>query len=135
MIVGIQRPWSVHAEVDSFEECCCCVWIPGLCTECVCVWMLSYLQLAYYDSNITGTLKFGAISNLDGIETKQLFVWLPVTGIYVDVPATPYIYFEVGVLTKRLALATFETPPKCSPDSHEGELHLSSLASSINTSF
>ncbi|KAG0578671.1 hypothetical protein M758_4G037700 [Ceratodon purpureus] len=71
-------------------------------------------QLAYYDQNITGTLKFGSISSLDGIETKQLFVWLPVTGIYVDVPATPYIYFEVGVLTKRLSLAVFETPPKCS---------------------
>jgi len=75
---------------------------------------LAYFQLAYYSQNITGKLKFGSISSLEGIQTKQLFVWLPVTGIYVDVPATPYIYFEVGVLTKRLALAVFDSPIKCS---------------------
>jgi hypothetical protein len=68
----------------------------------------------YYASNISGVLKFGKINSLDGIETKQLFVWLPVTGIYVDDPASPYIYFQVGVLTKRLAVAIFESAPKCS---------------------
>lgn len=68
----------------------------------------------YYAANISGVLKFGTINSLDGIETKQLFVWLPVTGIYVDEPASPYIYFQVGVLTKRLAVAIFESAPKCS---------------------
>jgi len=55
-----------------------------------------------------------------------------VTGIYVNVPATPYIYFEIGVLTKRLALAAFETPPKCKPGSRavEAGLHISSFVSS-----
>ncbi|XP_024373284.1 uncharacterized protein [Physcomitrium patens] len=84
-------------------------------------------QLAYYSRNITGQLKFGTISNLNGIETKQLFVWLPVTGIYVDVPATPYIYLEVGVLTKRLALAVFETPPKCSSHDADTGIHIPNL--------
>jgi hypothetical protein len=70
-------------------------------------------QLVYYAANISGVLKFGKINSLDGIETKQLFVWLPVTGIYVDDPASPYIYFQVGVLTKRLAVAIFESAPKC----------------------
>lgn len=86
-------------------------------------------QLAYYSQNITGKLKYGAISNLDGIETKQLFVWLPVTGIYVDVPSTPYIYFEVGVLTKRLALAVFETPIKCDAHHVQTGFHIPSWVS------
>jgi hypothetical protein len=70
---------------------------------------------------------------LDGIQTKQLFVWLPVTGIYVDVPATPYIYFEVGVLTKRLALAVFETPIKCNAH-HAADtgLHVPSWVSTLS---
>lgn len=54
----------------------------------------------------------------------------------MDVPATPYIYFEVGVLTKRLALAAFETPPKCTPGSDAVEAglhHISSLVSSFQT--
>lgn len=75
--------------------------------------ILCKFQLVYYASNISGVLKFGKINSLDGIETKQLFVWLPVTGIYVDDPASPYIYFQVGVLTKRLAVAIFESAPKC----------------------
>jgi hypothetical protein len=80
-----------------------------------------------------GILKFGTFSSLDGIETKQLFVWLPVIGIHVDVPATPYIYFEVGVLTKRLSLAVFETPPKCSSHALETLFHVPSWVSSYKT--
>nr|XP_024365974.1 uncharacterized protein LOC112277644 isoform X1 [Physcomitrium patens] len=84
-------------------------------------------QPAYYSKHITGKLKYGSISNLSGIQTKQLFVWLPVTGIYVDIPATPYIYFEVGVLTKRLSIAIFETPPRCSSHGVDTGIHVPNL--------
>lgn len=84
---------------------------------------LYFLQVVYYGKNISGQLSYGKIESLSGIQTQQLFVWLPVTGFYVDDPPTPYIYFQVGVLTKRLAKATFESEPKCRSHAFKEQLH------------
>lgn len=64
----------------------------------------------YYEKKITGKLSSGAIRNLQGIKAKQAFLWLPVTAIRVDPPS---IYFEVGVLSKKLSLSLFEKTPSC----------------------
>ncbi|KAL4198577.1 hypothetical protein AMTRI_Chr03g140870 [Amborella trichopoda] len=75
-----------------------------------------YLQfdyLVYYDKKITGTLGYGSISNLDGIEVKSLFFWFDVDGIKVDLPPSDYIYFEVGLITKKLDITQFQKVQSC----------------------
>jgi hypothetical protein len=67
----------------------------------------------YYNKKIEGELVAGAILNLNGIQAKQLFLWLPVTGIHVDPESPAYIYFEVGALSKKLSIALFDAPPTC----------------------
>lgn len=72
-----------------------------------------FQEQVYYNKKIEGELVAGAILNLNGIQAKQLFLWLPVTGIHVDPESPAYIYFEVGALSKKLSIALFDAPPTC----------------------
>ncbi|KAJ4978576.1 hypothetical protein NE237_009356 [Protea cynaroides] len=69
--------------------------------------------LVYYDQKITGKLNYGSITNLDGIEVKRFFLWLDVDEIRVDLPQTDYIYFQVGIINKRLDAGQFRTVHEC----------------------
>ncbi|KAL7109986.1 hypothetical protein ACP275_06G209100 [Erythranthe tilingii] len=66
-----------------------------------------------YQCNITGTVGYGKISNLSGVAAQELFLWLPVKGIQVDIPSSGLIYFDVGVVFKQFSLSFFETPKDC----------------------
>ncbi|XP_051142262.1 uncharacterized protein LOC127259162 [Andrographis paniculata] len=76
----------------------------------------------HYDMNISGVLGFGKIDALSGISAKDLFLWLPVIAIRVDIPSSGVIYFNVSVVSKQFSLSSFETPRDClaapSPDLH-----------------
>ncbi|XP_051116050.1 uncharacterized protein LOC127241170 [Andrographis paniculata] len=67
-----------------------------------------------YNCEITGNLSFGRIGNLSGVAAQELFLWLPVKGIQVDIPSSGLIYFDVGVVSKQFSLSFFETPQDCS---------------------
>ncbi|MCO5563939.1 hypothetical protein L7F22_017591 [Adiantum nelumboides] len=67
----------------------------------------------YYAETITGTLSYGAISDLSGIQAKKAFLWLPVTGIRVDDSSSSYIYFNVGPFSKKLCISQFESVRVC----------------------
>ncbi|KAF1002376.1 uncharacterized protein LOC141701547 [Apium graveolens] len=67
----------------------------------------------YYDKKITGTLKYGSISNLDGIQVKRFFLWLGVDEIKVDLPPSDNIYFQVGLINKKLDVGQFESVHAC----------------------
>lgn len=67
----------------------------------------------YYAKTITGKLSYGAISDLSGIQAKEAFFWVPVTGIRVDIPNSSYIYFEVGPISKKLPVSQFEDIRDC----------------------
>ncbi|CAL5324996.1 unnamed protein product [Camellia sinensis] len=41
-------------------------------------------ELIYYDKNIKGVLSYGSVSHVSGIQAKQLFLWVSVTGMDVD---------------------------------------------------
>lgn len=66
-----------------------------------------------YDCEITGNLSYGRIGNLSGVTAQELFLWLPVKGIQVDIPSSGLIYFDVGVVSKQFSLSFFETPRDC----------------------
>ncbi|XP_031478645.1 uncharacterized protein LOC116249621 [Nymphaea colorata] len=67
----------------------------------------------HYERNITGNLTYGQIGALSGVSAQELFLWLPVKGIRVDIPSSGLIYFDVGVIHKQFSLSLFETPPDC----------------------
>ncbi|GKC99253.1 hypothetical protein Tco_1169528 [Tanacetum coccineum] len=78
----------------------------------------------HYDSNVSGNLTFGQIGSLSGISAKDLFLWFRVKKIWVDIPSSGLIYFDVGVVSKQFSLSSFETPRDCvaSPVSKIGSL-------------
>ncbi|CAL0303322.1 unnamed protein product [Lupinus luteus] len=85
----------------------------------------------HYDTNITGTLKYGSIGALSGVSAHELFLWFPVKEIRVDVPSSGLIHFDVGVADKQFSLSLFEDPPRCTAESRH---RLQNQASNQNTS-
>ncbi|GJY29593.1 RNA-directed DNA polymerase, eukaryota [Tanacetum coccineum] len=75
-----------------------------------------------FSIEINGVISYGEIRNLTGVVTKDLFLWFPVQGIYVDVPSSGVIYFDVGVVWKRFAVSLFEYPRECVEGEGEGEM-------------
>nr|GEY52223.1 hypothetical protein CTI12_AA223780 [Tanacetum cinerariifolium] len=69
-------------------------------------------QTVYYDKTIKGKLTYGSVSNVSGIQAKELFVWLSVTGMEVDVGGD-MVEFHVGVLSKKLPVDMFREVPEC----------------------
>ncbi|XP_071721145.1 uncharacterized protein At5g01610-like [Rutidosis leptorrhynchoides] len=67
----------------------------------------------HYDSNVSGNLTYGRIGQLSGISAKDLFLWFLVKEIWVDIPNSGLIYFDVGVVSKQFSLSSFETPREC----------------------
>jgi hypothetical protein len=54
---------------------------------------------------------------LKGIKIKQLFIWVQVTGVHVDPDSPDFIYFEIGILNKKLPTSLFDAPPTCHSES------------------
>lgn len=69
--------------------------------------------LTYYEKRITGTLKIGSITDLKGIQVKRFFIWLNVDEIKVDLPPSDSIYFQVGIINKKLSVDQFQTVHSC----------------------
>ncbi|KAH7431237.1 hypothetical protein KP509_08G038800 [Ceratopteris richardii] len=67
----------------------------------------------YYAKTITRKLSYGAISSVTGVQAKEAFLWLFVTGIHIDESNSSSIYFEVGPFSRGLLIAQFETAPVC----------------------
>ncbi|XP_019182666.1 PREDICTED: uncharacterized protein LOC109177693 [Ipomoea nil] len=67
----------------------------------------------WYNATVSGILSYGQISDLSGVAAQELFLWLPVDSIRVDIPSSGLIYFDVGVVNKQFSLSFFETPRVC----------------------
>uniref|UniRef100_A0A0C9RNE3 TSA: Wollemia nobilis Ref_Wollemi_Transcript_8709_1002 transcribed RNA sequence n=1 Tax=Wollemia nobilis TaxID=56998 RepID=A0A0C9RNE3_9CONI len=74
---------------------------------------VQFNYLVYYEKTITGKLSYGKITGLDGIQAKQFFIWVDVTGIVMDLPSSDYIYFQVGIISKKIDISWFESVPTC----------------------
>ncbi|KAG5155090.1 hypothetical protein JHK82_013059 [Glycine max] len=75
-----------------------------------------YIQfdyLVYYESKISGKLSYGSITNLKGIQVQRLFIWFNVDEIRVDLPPSDSIYFQVGIINKKLDVDQFKTVRSC----------------------
>lgn len=69
-------------------------------------------QTVYYSKNIQGKLTYGSVSDVSGIQAKQFFLWLSVTGMDLDTGSN-MIEFHVGVLSKKLPADMFLVVPDC----------------------
>ncbi|KAK7400105.1 hypothetical protein VNO78_11305 [Psophocarpus tetragonolobus] len=74
---------------------------------------IEFDYLAYYDDKITGKLSYGSITNLKGIQVQKLFIWFNVDQIRVDLPPSDSIYFQVGIINKKLDIDQFQTVHSC----------------------
>ncbi|KAG6388134.1 hypothetical protein SASPL_153333 [Salvia splendens] len=74
-----------------------------------------------YQCNITGRLSYGQVSDISGVAAQDLFLWLPVKSIRVDIPSSGLIYFDVGMVFKQFSLSFFETPKECNAVLGDGE--------------
>ncbi|MED6130764.1 hypothetical protein PIB30_003788 [Stylosanthes scabra] len=75
-----------------------------------------YIQfdyLVYYETKITGKLSYGSITDLKGIQVQRLFIWFNVDEIRVDLPPSDNIYFQVGIINKKLDVDQFKTVRSC----------------------
>ncbi|KAJ9153355.1 hypothetical protein P3X46_026803 [Hevea brasiliensis] len=75
-----------------------------------------YIQfdyLVYYDKQISGKLNYGSITDLKGIEVQRFFLWFSVDEIKVDLPPSDSIYFQVGIINKKLDVDQFKTVHSC----------------------
>ncbi|KAM7528735.1 hypothetical protein LguiB_032145 [Lonicera macranthoides] len=121
--VSVSDPKTVYEILPEFG-------LPsGLLPDCVKSYTLSddgsftvqlektcYVQfdyLVYYDKKITGKLQYGSITNLKGIEVQRFFFWFDVDEIRVDLPPNNNIYFQVGLINKKLDLGQFKTVHSC----------------------
>ncbi|XP_059628804.1 uncharacterized protein LOC132271443 [Cornus florida] len=74
---------------------------------------IQFEYLVYYETKITGKLKYGSITNLDGIQVQRFFLWFDVDEIRVDLPPSDSIYFQVGIINKKLDVDQFKTLHSC----------------------
>lgn len=67
----------------------------------------------HYEANVSGSISYGRIGELQGVSAQELFLWLPIKGVRVDIPSSGLIYLDVGVARKQLSLSLFDAPPDC----------------------
>ena len=66
----------------------------------------------YFDKSISGTITYGAISNLSGIQAKKLFIWVYISSM-VARPERGMIEFHAGFISEDVPMSLFEKMPVC----------------------
>ncbi|XP_074577430.1 uncharacterized protein At5g01610-like [Curcuma longa] len=81
---------------------------------------IQFSDLVYYDRSIAGTLSYGALSDLSGVQVKKLFVWLPVSAIEAR-PDSGTVDFKVAFLTLSYSADEFQKTRDCLDSAEESE--------------
>lgn len=66
----------------------------------------------YFDKTISGTISYGAISNLSGIMAKKLFIWVSISSMTAHLERG-MIEFRAGFITEDVPASLFEEVPVC----------------------
>lgn len=70
--------------------------------------------LTYFDAHITGVLRYGSLSDLQGVQVRRFLIWYNVVRIKVDLPPPPrYVYIDIGWITRKLPADDFESLHAC----------------------
>lgn len=74
---------------------------------------VDFEYLVYYETKVSGVVKYGGIEDLKGVKVRRFLIWLDVDAIKVDLPPSQYIYFHVGWITRKLGVEQFQTVHSC----------------------
>lgn len=74
---------------------------------------VQFEYLVYYDKIIKGKLGYGYITELEGIKVRRFYVWFNVDQITVDLPPSDSIYFQFGLVNRKMDIDQFETVHSC----------------------
>ncbi|CAM0876216.1 unnamed protein product [Alopecurus aequalis] len=66
----------------------------------------------YFDRSISGTISYGTISNLSGIQAKKFFFWVSISSM-VARPERGMIEFYSGFISEDVPASLFEKMPVC----------------------
>lgn len=69
----------------------------------------------FFDRLVAGNLSYGELKGVVGLSQEELFLWLPVRGVFVSDPSSGVLLLDIGVAHKQLSLSLFEDPPDCRP--------------------
>ncbi|CAN6322951.1 unnamed protein product [Urochloa humidicola] len=70
--------------------------------------------LTYFEPRVTGVLRYGSLSGLQGVQVRRFLFWFNVIRIKVDLPPPPrYVYLDIGWITRKLSAADFQSPHSC----------------------
>ena len=70
--------------------------------------------LTYFAPRVTGVLRYGSLSDLQGVQVRRFLIWLNVIRIKVDLPPPPrYVYLDIGWITRRLPASDFQSVHSC----------------------
>uniref|UniRef100_A0ACD5UB70 Uncharacterized protein n=1 Tax=Avena sativa TaxID=4498 RepID=A0ACD5UB70_AVESA len=75
-----------------------------------------------YDIRLTGSVAAGAVTGLEGVRVRVLFVWVPVTGVEVG---GGVVTLSVGPVKKSFPAVGFKTSPRCATAGSAGAADLS----------
>ncbi|KAG0479269.1 hypothetical protein HPP92_010127 [Vanilla planifolia] len=74
---------------------------------------VNFEYLVYYEPKITGLICYGVIAGLKGIQVRNYLLWFNVDAVKIDLQPSDYIFFDVGLVTKKLKVEQFETVHSC----------------------
>ncbi|PAN45586.1 hypothetical protein PAHAL_9G129100 [Panicum hallii] len=70
--------------------------------------------LTYFAPRVTGVLRYGSLSDLQGVQVRRFLFWLNVIRIKVDLPPPPrYVYLDIGWITRKLPASDFQSVHSC----------------------
>jgi len=70
--------------------------------------------LTYFEAHITGVLRYGSLSDLQGVQVRHFLIWYNVVRIKVDLPPPPrYVYIDIGWITRKLPADDFQSLHAC----------------------
>ncbi|VAH92641.1 unnamed protein product [Triticum turgidum subsp. durum] len=83
--------------------------------------------LTYFEPRVTGLLRYGSLTQLEGVQVRRFLVWFSVVRVKVDLPPPPrFVYLDIGWITRKLPAADFQSVHACEAGKRRRRCRLSS---------
>lgn len=70
--------------------------------------------LTYFEARVTGVLRYGSLTDIDGVQVRRFLFWFDVERVKVDLPPpSRYVYLDIGWITRKLPASDFQTLHDC----------------------
>lgn len=75
---------------------------------------VQFEYLTYFEARVTGVLRYGSLTELEGVQVRRFLVWFNVVRVKVDLPPPPrFVYLDIGWITRKLPADDFQTVHPC----------------------